>query len=237
MQPSTILTDPAWKPNPVSAINIADQASIPGWIRDLESFRRWARSDAYPEHGWFSYLHGEIWADPDMEQLFTHNQVKTQYIVVLGGLVSTARLGYFFSDRALLSNPAADLSTEPDGLFFTWETLSTGRIRLLEGSREGHVELEGTPDMALEVVSSHSVRKDTVLLKDLYWRAGIQEYWLVDVRRGSLHFNILRHTPEGYSPTGEENGWLRSEVFGRAFHLKQEADPLGHPRYTLAIQS
>ena len=34
----------------------AGQVQIPADVVDLESFRRWAKSDEFPEHGWFSYL-------------------------------------------------------------------------------------------------------------------------------------------------------------------------------------
>ena len=39
--------------------------------------------------------------------------------------------------------------------------------------------------MVLEVVSKTSVRKDTVVLPQLYWKSKIPEYWLVDGRPGS----------------------------------------------------
>ena len=42
--------------------------------------------DGYPERGWVSFLDGEIWVDTDMEQLFSHNRVKTCFTIVLGGL-------------------------------------------------------------------------------------------------------------------------------------------------------
>jgi hypothetical protein len=112
----------------MSAVVIADRVRIPAWVVDLESFRRWARSDEFPDQGRISYLRGEVWVDLSMEQLFSHSQVKTEYTVVVGGLVKSADLGYFFSDRTSLSNPAADLSTEPDGLFVAWETLRSGRV-------------------------------------------------------------------------------------------------------------
>ena len=213
-----------------------DTVRIPSWVCNLESFRRWARSEDFPECGRFSFLHGKIWVDLSKEQLFTHNQVKTEFTVVLAGLVMLDSRGYFFSDRAFLSNLAADLSTEPDGLFVPWESLKTGRVRLVEGTEEGYEELEGSPDMALEIISSSSVRKYTDLLRELYWRAGITEYWLVDARRAPLRFDIFRHSAEGYVATPEENGWLRSVVFNRAFQLTQQTDPLGNPSYTLAVQ-
>ena len=54
------------------------------------------------------------------------------------------------------------------------------------------MRLEGSPDLVIEVVSDGSVRKDMVRLRDQYWQAGIQEYWLIDVRGEHLLFDILR---------------------------------------------
>jgi Uma2 family endonuclease len=217
-------------------ILIDEVVRIPGWVVDLESFRCWARSDSYPPSGWFSFLHGQLWVDLSMEELFTHNLIKTEFTITLGGLVKSASLGYFCSDRMLLTNSAADLSTEPDALFASWDALQSGRLQLVKGAKKGYVELEGTPDMVLEVVSASSVRKDTKDLHDQYWRAGVPEYWLVDVRRDAPRFEILRHGRRSYVATRKQGGWTKSSVFNRSFRLTQETDPLGHPAFTLAVQ-
>jgi len=142
-------------------------------------------------------------------------------------------MGYFFSDRALLSNESANLSTEPDGTFCSFDALEERRVCLVEGLEEGHVEIEGTPDMVLEIVSRHSVRKDTKILRNLYWRAGILEYWLVDARKTPLQFDILRWSERGYSASRRREGWLKSKVFGRSFLLETKPDRLGHPQFFL----
>jgi Uma2 family endonuclease len=218
-----------------SAVVVADQVRIPSWVNDLEAFRRWAHSDAYPERGWVSFLDGEVWVDPHMEQLFTHNRVKTCYTVTVGGLIEREDRGYYFSDRCLLSNEAANLSTEPDGTFCSWQAVNEGRVRLVEGVDEGFVELEGAPDMALEVVSAFSVRKDRTILRDLYWRAKVPEYWLVDARKAPLQFDILRWTSKGYAATPRKQGWLRSRVLEHSFLLEAQTDRLGHPHYVLSV--
>ncbi len=141
----------------MSIIVIADQVRIPSWVNDFESFRRWSLSDDYPEQGWVSFLDGEIWVDTHMEQLFFHNQAKTQFVIKLGSLVEGKELGYYFSDRAKWSNEDANLSTEPDGMFCSFAAIENKRVSLVEGVEEGHVEIEGTPDMVLEVVSTRSV--------------------------------------------------------------------------------
>jgi Uma2 family endonuclease len=221
----------------MSAIVIEDKVRIPAGLDSLEAFRRWAGSDEFPERGRYAYLNGEMWVDLSMEQPFTHNRVKTKFTTALDTLVDQLGSGEVFSDGMLLSNAAANLSTEPDATFVSFEALRTGRVRLVEGAIEGFKELEGTPDMVLEVVSTTSVRKDTGTLRDLYWRAGIPEYWLVDARGDRPEFTILRRTARGYSATRQQaGGWLRSVVFGRSFRLTQRAGPLGNPRYAVEVR-
>jgi Uma2 family endonuclease len=219
----------------MSTIVIADQVRIPSWVNDLESFRRWSQSRDYPERGWVSFLNGEIWVDMSLEQLFFFNRVKTQFTIVLGGLVESEELGCFFSDRVLLSNESANLSTEPDGTFCSFAAIEDKRVKLVEGLEEGHVEIEGAPDMVLEVVSKYSVRKDTKILRNLYWRAGIAEYWLVDARKSSVQFDILTWTERGYSATRRRQGWLKSKLFGRSFLLETKPDRMGHPQFFLRL--
>lgn len=217
----------------MSTIVIADQMRIPSWVNDLESFRRWSRTDDYPERGWVSFLDGEIWVDMDMEQLFFHNQVKTEFTIVLGRLIKSEELGYYFSDRAPLINEGVNLSTEPDGMFCSFRAIEEKRLSLVEGLEEDHVEIEGAPDMVLEVVSRYSVREDTKVLRKLYWRAGIPEYWLVDARKPPLQFDILSWTERGYSAARRRQGWLKSKVFGRSFLLESKPDRLRNPQFFL----
>lgn len=210
--------------------------SIPTWVVDLESFRRWADADDFPEDGRAWYLKGEVWIDMSKQQIFTHVLVKTEFTRVLGNLVKAAGLGLFLGDGALLSNSDADISGVPDALFVSQTTLESDRIHLVEGWESGHVELEGTPDMVLEVVSTSSVDKDTVVLRQAYWQAGIGEYWLVDARQEPARFDILRRTQRGYAATRKRNGWLKSAVLGKFFRLTQRRNALGHPEYTLVVR-
>lgn len=208
---------------------------IPHWVEDLESFRRWRLSEDAPQQGEIAYLDSFIWVDLTMEEFLTHNQVKAAYDYAIMNLLNPASLGRYVPDRMLLTNAEANLNAEPDGLFFTWETVRSGRLRLVEREGQGVMELEGTPDQVLEVVSKTSVRKDTVLLRKLYWLAGVTEYWLVDVRDGALSFEILQHMPEGYVAVAPVDGWVASKVFGKRFQLQKTTDPLGHPQFVVAV--
>ena len=219
-----------------SPVVVQESVLIPGWINSLESYRQWAHSDDYPQTGWISYLNGQIWVDMEMEEFLTHNQVKLAYTGTLFMLLQSHPAGKLVPDRMLLTNLAANLSTEPDLLFFFWDTMRTGRIRLVPGKKEGYMELEGAPDMVLEIVSKYSERKDTKILRELYWKAGIAEYWLVDVRKDVPQFDILRHSPEGYASTDAVDSWFSSGVFGHSFQLVRQTDPLGHPLFVVNVK-
>ena len=220
----------------VTVIWESQQVSIPDGVVDLESFREWAHSDEFPDQGRIWWLCGEVWADMSKEQIFTHIAVKTEFTIVLGGLAKATRLGRFFSDGLMLSNFEGDIAGNPDGTFLLTDTLQSDRVRLIEGKEGGYVELQGTPDMVLEVVSRSSVQKDTVLLRKAYWEASIPEYWLVDARREPLSFDILRHTSRGYAATRKQDGWMKSAVFGKSFRLSQSTNTLGHPEYSLDVR-
>lgn len=213
-----------------------DVVQIPVWVSDLGSFRRWMDSDEAPEKATVSYLAGEVRIDMSKEQLYSHNRVKTEFARVLATLALHDDLGEFFGDGVFLANGEADLSAKPDGTFVAHESFDSNRIQLIEGSQDGFVELDGTPDMVLEVLSDSSVGKDTELLRDLYWQAGIAEYWLVDARRDRCEFDILRHTSRGYSTVRKSAGWIKSAVFGKAFRLTRKTNRRGHPEFKLEVQ-
>jgi Uma2 family endonuclease len=170
------------------------------------------------------------------KEQFTHNQLKGEFNSVLMPLVKRARSGRYFPDGYLLTHFAANLSTNPDGMFASMESLRTGRVRLVEGAEEGFTELEGSPDMVLEILSPSSVHKDTVVLVDLYWQAGVAEYWLVTVGDGRAQLDILLRRATGYVAARKQAGWVKSRVFGKSFRLTQQTDALGHPEYTLEVR-
>jgi hypothetical protein len=144
----------------VTIFSESDQVRVPSWVVDLESFRRWADADDFPKTGRIGFLKGEVWVDMSKEQVFSHVLVKTKFAAVLGSLAEAGQLGMYLVDGVLFSNEPADVSAKPDGLFVANATLQSGRVQVVEGMEEGYLEVEGSPDMVLEVVSRSSVRKD-----------------------------------------------------------------------------
>jgi Uma2 family endonuclease len=217
----------------MSSIVLGETVRIPAGISGLESYRDWARSPEFPEFGSYSYLSGELWAYPSRERA-AHNLLKGQFVAVLTLLVQQLRLGEFFGDGMLLTNVAAELSTIPDGMFVSFPSLRSGRVRLDDELQS--LEVEGSPDMTLEVVSDTSVKKDTEVLRELYWQARVREYWLVDPLGDEVSFEILRHTPRGYATTRKQAGWQKSLVFGKSFRLVQSKNVLAMRKFQLEVR-
>jgi Uma2 family endonuclease len=191
---------------------------IPATVRDLEGFRRWARSDRFPERGRIDYIGGDLEVDMSPEELYTHGAVKSEIGTELHLRIARTDLGTVYIDRGRVSCPAAELSVEPDVLVVLWDSIDSGRIREIPKKRtadpERMIELEGTPDLVVEVISDSSVGKDRRRLPPRYAAAGVPELWLVDVRRG-LRFDLHILGPDGYRTAPQDaGGWVLSPLLG-----------------------
>lgn len=220
----------------LTVITDTGRFTLPRGIGDIPSYRRWTQADNFPGHYRIWWLRGEVWADLNEEQVFTHNVVKTEITSVLHQLARSLSLGDVFSDGLLLTNFDADISGNPDATFISYEAIGAERVRLNEGKQGGYTEVQGAPDMVLEVVSDSSEHKDTVTLKQAYSDAGVREYWLVDARKVPPTFEIWRRSASGYTATPKRNGWGKSPVFGKAFRLRQGQNALKHPVFYLDVK-
>lgn len=203
---------------------------IPGSVRDLDTFRLWATSDEIPEKLRISYFNGDIVVEYCLGAL-AHNKAKTGVLFGLQRIPHIDEQGELLSDGMRLTHPEAELSSEPDGIYYSREALERQRVQLLQGGESK--EIVGSPEMVLEVVSTSSVTKDKVVLRQLYWKAGIDEYWLVDPRNKGLTFDILRWTAKGYVSARKKGGWIPSVVFAREFRLLRSDNSVSMPVFTL----
>lgn len=220
-----------------NAIVIEDQLEIPLDLRSLAEFRRWATSDAFPERGRIDYLQGRIEVDRSPEDLHRHGKLKAEVGSVLAVRVKRLELGELYIDRARVSSPQADLSVEPDVLFISEDSLNSGRVQLVpraSGAADGYIEMEGAPDLVVEIVSDSSVAKDTRRLPPAYFRAGVAEFWLLDARGEELIFHIHRRGPTAYEPAPvATDGAQHSAVLGCWYRLTRSRNRSGRVTYTL----
>lgn len=208
---------------------------IPAYVRDLATFRRWAHSDEFPQRGRISYIGGEIIIDMSPQEIETHAKIKTLLYGELWDLLKHDDIGEVLTDDTLFVNEAADVSNEPDLTFCSWDSLRSGRVEYrerVEGSGR-RVEVVGSPDLVVEVVSRSSVTKDTQKLPGAYFNAGVDEYWLIDARR-EVDFRILVRGDTAFEEVPpDDDGFVRSTVFGRRFRIVRETNPVGMARYRL----
>jgi Uma2 family endonuclease len=211
------------------------RVTIPAWVVDFASFRRWTDTEEFPEEGRIGFFCGKVWADMSKEQVFTHNQVKAEVSFAIRGLLKQSESGRFFPDGLRIMNVPAEISNVPDGTYVSFDTLRAGRAKYVP-NEDGYAELAGVPDLVIEVVSPSSEDKDAEWLQKAYWEAGIPEYWLIDARTQPLQFTIFRHGPKGYTPGRKSQGWVKSHVLGASFRLTAQTNGLGHPDYTLDVR-
>jgi Uma2 family endonuclease len=219
-------------PTPISGRNLR----VPATALTLAGFRQWAQSSRFPERGHLTFIAGEVHVDMSPEEIRTHNSPKSDLIVDLTLEVRRRDLGQVFVDGVLLVNDAAELACEPDLMFCCWQTLQSDRVQLVEHTKVKRriVELRGSPDLVIEIVSRSSVKKDTVDLRSSYHRAGIPEYWIIDARGNELKFSLLQHGPDGYvEALVQMNGTRHSVVLDANVRLTRETDRIGGWQYRL----
>lgn len=217
---------------------IQEQLEIPFAVSSLAEFRGWVHSAEFPEHGRIDFIRNRIEIDMAAEELFTHGTPKAEIAATLHQLAKRKNIGRVFIDRTRVSNIGAELSAEPDVVFVSRDGLATGRVQLVpkvSGERGRYIELEGSPDLIVEVVSDTSEKKDTERLPASCYDAGVREYWLVDARNAErLTFEIHQRGERQFEPQHpDEEGYQRSIVFDCRFRLDRTVGDDGHWEFDL----
>ena len=222
------------------AVIFEEDLFIPAGVSDLDRFRRWTSKEIFPDRGRIDFLAGTVEVDLSPEDLYTHGVVKTTITARLYPLIVDSGKGSLFSDRARIVSPLAGLSVEPDVVVVLWESLRQGRIREVAAAKakEGrYAELEGAPDLIVEIVSDSSARKDHERLPRLYAAAGVSEFWLADCRGADVAFEIhtLRSGAYEHEPPDAE-GWSYSPLLDRRVRLTRRLNEFSRWVYDLESQ-
>ncbi|MGB3852333.1 MAG: Uma2 family endonuclease [Tunicatimonas sp.] len=91
---------------------------------------------------------------------------------------------------------------QPDLLF-----VATKHLKIIEEKC-----VMGAPNLVVEIISPGSVVRDRVQKKEIYEKAGIPEYWIVDPKYALVE--VYQHTSSGYTlfHTAEGEGTVKSKV-------------------------
>jgi Uma2 family endonuclease len=136
----------------------------------------------------YEIIDGELYASsaPNTK----HQRVVGQLLVVLYGFVRSSRLGEVFMGRydTVLSN--IDV-VQPDLIF-----ISAARAHLIT-----EANLQGAPDLVVEVLSPSNRGYDETLKRKRYAQFGVVEYWIVDPEEEWLR---IHRRPESGLPSVAE---------------------------------
>jgi Uma2 family endonuclease len=134
--------------------------------------------DLIPEDQKADLIDGVIYlASPENQ---AHNLLKMWLSTILNIYIEQRRLGTLFADKFAyrLSDRTAP---EPDLAF-----VSNQRMHLVQNGF-----MDGAPDLAVEIISPDSVRRDYEDKRLRYEEAGVREYWIVDPAEQSALFLAL----------------------------------------------
>ncbi len=136
--------------------------------------------DLIPDGEKADLLDGAIYlASPDNTDA---NELTTWLAAILWSFVEFKDLGKVYTSRVAYrinrkQGPEPDIGFVPKALEAT--------------RRRGYIN--GPPALAVEVVSPDSVARDYVQKRDVYERAGVQEYWILDPDEHRATFLLLKH--------------------------------------------
>lgn len=150
---------------------------------------KWTEEDffALPESNSIIELsNGHLYMVPAPE--LEHQSASTKLVVSLGNFVDEHHLGVVFhapTDVRLFPGTIR----QPDVVFLSEEH----RDRMTE-----HL-IEGAPDWVAEIISPSTRRVDEVEKMHEYARAGVPEYWLLDLEKRTIRVYTLQHGAYGLS--------------------------------------
>ena len=155
------------------------------------------------EHGLSEWVDGEVRLY--MSAYEAHQRIITNLVAILSTFAELTNAGRVLTAGYAMRAARLGNGREPDVLFIRSDHLE----------RMGQSHLRGPADIAVEVVSKDSVKRDREEKFAEYAADGVPEYWIIDPRDGhrAADFFILRDGV--YERAGTEDGIFRSQTVPR----------------------
>ena len=119
-----------------------------------------------------------------------HQSVSFNLAAAFANFLSANRIGKAFTAPCDVVLSDEDI-VEPDLLF-----ISAARAAIITEKN-----IQGPPDLVVEILSAGTRKTDEVVKRKLYERYGVREYWIVDPELETV--KILRLTDQGYVRAAE----------------------------------
>lgn len=141
-------------------------------------------------HGWRRHelINGEHFASPTPPT--RHQLVSSNLACLLSAHVHRTGAGVCFPALTEVVLSEFDV-VQPDLLF-----ISSARASIITEKN-----IQGPPDLVIEILSETTRRTDEVIKRKQYERFGVSEYWIVDPELETV--KVYRLTDQGYQRTAE----------------------------------
>jgi Uma2 family endonuclease len=142
----------------------------------------------FPDDGKrYQIIEGEVYMVPAPNPY--HQMILSNVESILRSFVKAGNLDLVLIAPCDVVFSYADV-VQPD-IFF----ISQGRSSIITDKN-----IQGSPDLVVEVISSHTGKLDRTLKRSLYARFGVKEYWLVNPDRKEVE--VLVHKQGSYESMG-----------------------------------
>ena len=113
-----------------------------------------------------------------------HQTASVGFLLELGGFVRDGDLGWVFHapTEVILTDPEGINIIQPDIIFVSKE-----REHIIT-----RANIQGAPDLLVEILSPSTGRRDRTTKRDLYARHGVKEYWIADPDAQTVTVMLLR---------------------------------------------
>ncbi len=181
--------------NGLTADPKVDRSSFVGKLDYDEFLRR--NTDQYAE-----YDDGEILTNMTVTR--SHSELRQFLSAILELFVSESRSAKVYGEpfQMKLTLGTKVKGREPDIFVVLGENLDRVNERYLDGPA----------DIAIEIISKESRRRDRVTKLEEYRSAGIREYWLIDPEERSAEFLSLQNNGRYLQTNVDQNGVFESGV-------------------------
>jgi Uma2 family endonuclease len=150
---------------------------------------------------WFQLIDGELINDPAPN---VPHQIVSRDLL---NLLTTHALSF---DLGVVLAAPTDVWLSNDNVFQP-DILFVSKARQSLVANDG---VHGAPELVIEIISPHSVRRDSVRKLTIYARAGVVEYWLVDpAARQITIYEFTRQCDREPKQIASGRDWIRSPLF------------------------
>jgi Uma2 family endonuclease len=132
-----------------------------------------------PEYERYELIEGELLMTPS--PVPGHQRISGKLEFALRKFVSEHDLGEIFDAPCDVHLSDEDV-VQPDILFISKERLSI----------IGEKNIQGPPDLVIEIISKSSAYRDFVQKKKLYAKSGVKEYWIVIPEENAVEIYFLK---------------------------------------------